>query len=264
MRWSLNTFAACLPIGTISSRSLITLLSASAVALCSSHASAADLAISWDSDLAFDYDRDNYQRSLKEIAERSYDQASAAMGLSAPRRLEVNVYSRAHYEKEFGAGAAATRGAHYLRGRIHVNGGSRLSDALSGELVHEMTHAVLDYRGTGSQLPTWFNEGLAERMRWTRQGLNDLAPNQAAELKQSRQRGTLTPLPSRGRLTPFGYLNAYAAVLFLEKKFGRDKVLALAHQVIGGTPFERALDAQLRLSLTQLELGFADWVDHLP
>ncbi len=219
--------------------------------------------IAWDPDLAFEHDRENYQRSLSAIVEEAYRQASAETGFTLRRALRVRVHSRAGYERAFGSGAAWNRGAHYGRGEIHVNGGNRLDDRFAGGIAHEMVHAVLDHKGAAWRLPTWLNEGLAERVAWQRKGLPDLAPNQVAELQYAGRQRALAPLPLQGHLTPAGYLRCYAAVLFVEKKAGKEKLLAVVRRTLEGEPFERALDRETRWSMADLERDFADWVEHL-
>ena len=170
---------------------------------------AVELEISWDKDLAFESDRENYQKLLKGIVTRSYQEVSSDLGLALSNSLKVRVYTRKEYEKVFGSQLAARSGALYFRGSIHINGGNRLNDRFSGTIDHEMTHALIDCRGTSRYLPIWFNEGLAERSRWRRLQLRQLAPNQVSELKYARQQKKLIPLPSRGALTPYQYLQSY-------------------------------------------------------
>lgn len=54
-----------------------------------------------------------------------------------------------------------------------------------------------------------------------------------------------------------------AAVLFVEKRAGRDKLLAVVRRTLDGEPFEQALDRETRWSMVDLEREFADWVEHL-
>lgn len=218
--------------------------------------------IAWDQDLAFEHDRENYQRLLAGIVDEAWRLAQAETGLSTQRAVKVRVHSRAGYESAFGTGAAWNRGAHYSRGEIHVNGGNRLDDRFAGGMAHEMVHAVLDSQGTAWRLPTWVNEGLAERVAWQRKGLSDLAPNQVEELKYAGRERRLTPLPVRG-LAREQYLHCYAAVLFVERKAGRETLLAVVRRTLDGEPFEKALDREARWSVEDLEREFADWVAHL-
>lgn len=227
-------------------------------------ARAGDVEIAWDPDLAFPHDREGYERRLREIVTASHAQVSAELGLELRRTITVKVHSRARFEQAFGTEAAFVEAALYTRQVVHVNGGSRLDDRFAGLVVHEMTHAVFDHRGTAGALPMWLNEGLAERLSWKRRGLDGLAPNQVAELKQARGRGALTPLPVAGDMTRFGYLQCYAAVLFLEKRVGRAELLAVVRRTLEGEPFERLLERELRMSTPEVERELAAWVDRLP
>jgi hypothetical protein len=146
---------------------------------------------------------------------------------------------------------------------VYVNGGSRLDDWLAGTLVHEITHALVDSRGTGHLLPTWVNEGFAERLSWQRRGLDALQPNQVSELQVALRGKRLTPLPTGPALSHFGYLQSYAAVLFVETKRGRETLLAVVRRTLRGEPFEKALDAETRWTVETLERDFASWIEHL-
>ena len=219
--------------------------------------------IAFDPDVSFDYDRAEYERGLRGLVDRSFAAAAAGAGLSLERPLRIAVYTTAHYEREFGAGAAWNQGARYYRRAVYVNGGSRLDDWLAGTLVHEITHALLDARGTGHLLPTWLNEGFAERLAWQRKGLDSLQPNQVSELQVALRGRRLTPLPAVGGLSRFGYLQSYAAALFLETKHGRGTLLAVVRRTLRGEPFEKALDAETRWRQEDLEREFVSWIEHL-
>ncbi len=221
------------------------------------------LEIAWDQDLAFEHDRESYQRMLSAIVQEAFRLATAETGFTLRRALQVRVHSRAGYERAFGTGAAWNQGAHYSRGEIHVNGGNRLDDRFAGGMAHEMVHALLDHEGTAWRLPTWLNEGLAEVVGWKRMGLDDLAPNQVLELQYHGRERALVPLPVRGRPTRAGYLHCHAAVLFVEKKAGKEKLLAVVRRTLDGELFERALDRETRWSAADLEREFVDWVEHL-
>jgi hypothetical protein len=81
-------------------------------------------------------------------------------------------------------------------------------------------------------------------------------------MQYARRQGTLIPLPTWGRVS-FDYLQCFAAVLFFEKKVGTDRMLAVVRRTLQGESFERALDQEIRWSLTDLEREFVAWVDHL-
>jgi hypothetical protein len=231
--------------------------------LASGWAKAQKIQILWDQELAFENDRENYQRLLKDIVTRGATQVSSELGIRLMRPLKIKVHTRAGYEKEFGTAAAFSSGAHYRRGIIHVNGGNRLNQRFAGLLEHEMSHAFVDYRGTARALPTWLNEGMAERFRWRRLGMRGLAPNQVNELKEAKRKEKLVPLPVGRRLTPYGYLQGYAAVLFIESKYGKKKLGMLVHKTVDDRSFGRALKQVLNQEISYLEREFGQWVEDL-
>jgi hypothetical protein len=125
-----------------------------------------------------------------------------------------------------------------------------------------MTHALLDDQGRSGRLPTWLNEGLAERMGLQARGQRDLDSNQRQELELALEQRHLVPLPARGVTSRFSYLQAYAAVLFLERKVGAERLQALVRATLE-KGWERARDAELGWSERKLEEEFSYWVDHL-
>lgn len=226
-------------------------------------ARAANVEISWDRDLAFEWDRANYEKTLGTIVRSSHDEVSAWLGWTLSRTLQVHVLSRARYEAQFGTDAALNRGAHYSRGAIWVNGGARLNGWFEGMMVHETAHAFLDHRGTGGRLPAWVNEGIAERLGYRRQGQQSLTTTQVTQLEDGLEHRLLTPLPGRGPLSHFGYLQSFASILYLEQKFGKEQMLRIVTRTLEKDSFDRALDAEVRFTVAQLEEGFRYWVDHL-
>jgi len=218
--------------------------------------------VSWDQDLAFEWDRASYQRTLLAMVEASEASVTGWLGRSRTRPLEIKVMTRARYEAAFGSAMAWGAGAHYRAGAIHVNGGARLDGWFGGMLAHEMTHAILDDDGRGGLLPTWLNEGLAERLGLLARGQRDLDSNQRQELEGSLEQRHLVPLPARGVTSRFSYLQGYAAVLFLEQKVGKERLLALVRST-QERGWDRARDAELGWSERKLEEEFSYWVDHL-
>jgi hypothetical protein len=188
---------------------------------------------------------------------------SGWLGFGRTRPLEVRVVTKARYEAQFGSGMAWGSGAHYRSGVINVNGGARLDGWFAGMLSHEMTHAFLDDLGTGHRVPTWLNEGLAERLYYRTRGQQGLDTTQVTTLEVALQQKQLLPLPAAGAMTEFRYLQGFAAVLFLEHKIGKDALLAVVRRTMKEGSFERALDAELRWTMRNVEEGFAYWVDHL-
>jgi hypothetical protein len=238
---------------------------AAALALSAAvRASAApDVQISWEKDLAFEWDRANYEKTLREMVRNSEAEVSGWLGFARTRPLEVRVITKARYEREFGSRMAWNTGAHYSRRVIHVNGGALLNGWFAGMLSHEMTHAYVDDLGTGNRLPMWLSEGLAERIGYRTQGQHDLDTTQRQMLEVALEQRTLVPLPTGGGMTRFRYLQGFAAVLFLEKKLGKETLLAVVRRVMTQGTFEQALDAEQRWTVKNIEEGFSYWVDHL-
>jgi hypothetical protein len=222
-----------------------------------------EVEVAWDPDLARPESREDYDRQLRAIVADARSRVVAGLGLEPQHSLIVIVRSRAAFEREFGAASAHLDAARFVGDVIHLNGGARLDDRLAGLVVHEMVHAALDARGTAAALPRWLDEGLAERLAWSRKGREEPAPNQVAELRQAREGRRLTPLPRDWNLSPFGYLQSWAAVLFLERQFGRAKVMAVVKATLGGEPFERALRRETGWSIDDLERAFEAWVGRL-
>jgi hypothetical protein len=223
----------------------------------------ADVEITWDRDLAQEWDRASYEKTLREFVEEGLEESAGWLGITPSRPIKLNVLTRARYEAQFGSDAAWSQGAHYQNGAIQTNGGARLNGSFAGLLAHELAHALLDHRGTGGRLPQWLNEGIAERIGWRRRGVEQLDGVQVNQLESALDQRTLLPLPRGGRLSAFGYLQSFAAVLFLESKLGTDRLLAVVRRTVDKDSFERALEAEGSMTLRQVDEGFTYWVDHL-
>jgi len=226
-------------------------------------APASEVRISWDEDLAFEWDRASYERTLGEMVRASEAEVSSWLGWQRTKPLEIRVLTRARCEAEFGSGMAWNTGAHYAHGAIHVNGGARLNGWFAGMLSHEMTHAFLDDLGTGFRLPMWLDEGLAERLGYKRRGQDGLDTTQVQMLEVALQQKQLVPLPAGGGMTEFRYLQGFAAILFLEQKLGKERLLAVVRRAMRQGTFEQALDAEARWTQQDVEEGFSYWVGHL-
>jgi hypothetical protein len=219
--------------------------------------------VSWDAELAPPDGRAAYEARLRGIVADARARVVAGLGMEPGPGIEVAVHAPAGFAARFGAEAARVDLARFVGETIHVNGGARLDDRLAGVVVHELAHAALDSRGTARKLPRWVDEGLCERLSWSRRGLEAPAPNQVAELRQARERNALVPLPREGELSRLDYLRSWAAVIFLERRVGRDRLLAVVRATLAGEPFDRALARELSLTPDEVDRGFASWVGTL-
>lgn len=236
---------------------------AAAGLLLAAGARGAEVAVSWDAELAPPEGRAAYEARLRAIVEDARARVVAGLGLEPGAGIAVAVHGRAGFEARFGAEAARVDLARFVGDTIHVNGGARLDDRLAGVVVHELCHAALDSRGTARSLPRWLDEGLCERLSWQRRGLEAPAPNQVAELRQARERKALVPLPREGELSSLDYLRSWAAVVFLEQRVGRARLLAAVRATLAGEPFDRALGRELSLGPEEVDRGFDAWVGGL-
>jgi hypothetical protein len=238
-------------------------LLAAAGLLLATGAGGAEVAVTWDAELTAPDGRAAYEARLRAIVEDARARVTAGLGLAPGPGIAVAVHSRQGFESRFGAEAARVDRARFVGETIHVNGGARLDDRLAGVVVHELAHAALDARGTARRLPRWLDEGLCERLSWRLQGLEAPAPDQVAELRQARERNALVPLPRDGELSRLDYLRSWAAVVFLERQVGRDRLLAVVRATLAGEPFDRALAREASLTPGEVDRGFAAWVGTL-
>ncbi len=71
------------------------------------------------------------------------------------------------------------------------------------------------------------------------------------------------PLARSGELSRLGYLTSWAAVVFLEGRFGRERVMAAVRATLAGEPFEKALRRETGLSPEDVDRAFDAWVGRL-
>jgi hypothetical protein len=204
-----------------------------------------------------------FEAQLRALVQDARARVVAGLALEPGPGISVQLHSRSGFERRFGDEAARTDRARFQGEVIHVNGDGRLDDRIAATVVHELCHAALDARGTARRLPRWLDEGLCERLSWQRRGLEAPAPNQVAELRQARERNALVPLPREGELSRLDYLRSWAAVVFLEQRAGRGRLLAAVRATLEGEPFDRALAREASLSPDEVDRGFDAWVGRL-
>ncbi len=214
--------------------------------------------IEWDPSLAFERDRKAYGEQLRSIVDACVPRVSKAIGLPLKRALRIKVHTPAAYERIFGRVASQTRSAHYQAGAVHVNGGSRLDGRFSGVLEHEVVHAVLDHAGTSRRVPTWLNEGLGELLRYELLGSRRLEPSQAQEMR--RLAPTLRLPMSQPMRGAQDYLISYAAVRFIDEKWGRAQLLRLVRSTLAKGAFGDRIMDELALHETVFRRRFVKWL----
>ncbi len=104
----------------------------------------------WNPELSAGRHRADFEPTLTRHLDDAFAVVTSTLGIRPAHKIRVHVYGRADYAAKFGQAKARRAGAHYRRGRIHINGGARVAGWFIGMLHHEMTHAVLDHRGKGT------------------------------------------------------------------------------------------------------------------
>jgi len=202
-------------------------------------------------------DRDNFEeesRTILAILEECYYDIGKELRCFPRNPVIVLLYSPEQFSE---ATLANAHVAGLYDGKMRVPLVSRNHDQerLTRILRHEYTH-VLVGELTGGNVPFWFNEGLAqyesEKLDRTRRAI----------LSDALKRGTLVPLkeldqtqfdleedPDRLRLA---YLEGFAAVSYLNRRFTRRHLLDFMSMLGQGHDTETALRTVYRRSYDQL------------
>ncbi len=154
-------------------------------------------------------------------------------------------------------------GAHHRSGRIHVNGGARINAYFRALMHHEMTHAVLAHRRRNKNIPTWLNEGIAEWFDYKARDEHGLSSTNKMLLRNAFNQSKRPQLTWKGWLPRNDYILSYAAVLFIEDKFGRDTLWALARDLSNGEPLQAAFKSHLGVDREDLLKGVRRWIGNL-
>jgi len=158
--------------------------------------------------------------------EAAYDEVSEQLGLAPRDRLLVLVLARERYA----AGAPAWSAALY-DGRIRVAVGGEDPRRLRATLRHEYTHAAL--HRLGAPVPTWFHEGLAQRV----EGADPAAAR--ARLRRAGRQGWPAPAALNAdwsawqdaRRVRLAYDYALSLVAWLEERYGSTAFRVLFEEV---------------------------------
>ena len=143
-------------------------------------------------------------------------------------------------------------------GRINRGDASR-----KNLLKHELVHLLLHTHISGSRLPKWFEEGVAQ---WASDGVADL-------LKEPRP-GVLAEAILSDNLLPFAalvngfpddnqalilaYAQSRSIVFFMADTYGADNILKILDLMKNGSGFEESIRRVLSVSLPELE---QQWVN---
>jgi hypothetical protein len=163
----------------------------------------------------------------------------------------------AHHEGSPGFALLARHEIHVLLAEVRASG-----KGLPAVLVHELTHELLDQlcEPWGSRLPRWFHEGLAQVVA----GDTYLGASEESIVWRAAS-GTLLPFSSLDEDFPadqlqLAYAQSYSYVAWLDRTYGRRRLLEAADAVDGETTFLRALVVATGASTAELEDAWRDYL----
>lgn len=196
--------------------------------------------------------------------ETAYDRLRSLLGLEPPRPIDVVIYDRAIFDRQF-AGLFRFSAAGFYAGVIRVRGDTVLGISLSRVLHHELVHAALDAAMPSTALPGWLNEGLAEWFEARASGKRHLSEREHAALAHWRRQGGLFSLAqlSSPSFARFGsdaatraYLQSYAMLVYLSRVSGERALRDLVEEMVRTRNLSRAIRRAFRSDLAELEAGF--------
>ncbi len=203
------------------------------------------------------------QKVLDEL-ERAYALLDKMLGLRPRRRIEVIVYDRTVFDRQF-AGRFRFTAAGFYNGVIAIRGDTVITSQLARVLHHELVHAAFDAAAPSLILPAWMNEGVAEWFEARAMSKRYLSPGELGHLQRAGNAGNLLPIGALSAPTFAGfgpeaaslaYLQSYAMIEFLSRRFGEKALARFIDAVIRSRSIDRAMSRTFRMSVSDLEGRF--------
>ena len=202
-----------------------------------------------------------FGQSVIDVAQLGLRRAQSLLSGPAPQAMDIYVYPSARQM----LATLGQSGQNWAAGHADPNLGlvvvalplgpdQRL--LMEQRIPHELMHLLL-FQAVGpsySNLPTWFNEGLAS--------ISELYPNPDYQilLNNAQQRDHLLPIASLCRAFPvdassalLAYAQSASFTRYLHQRFGTSGLNDLVLSYANGLDCNRAPEAALGLSLNQLE-----------
>jgi len=205
-----------------------------------------------------------FEQQVLDSLERGYDDLDRWFALRPNRKIDVVIYDPGIFDAQF-AGLFRFPAAGFYHGVIRVRGETRLSDALSRVLHHELMHAALDAAAPSLLLPGWVNEGSAEWFALREAGQRGLSAGQSGALAGLARGGELHSLdalavPAFGGMGPRGaqiaYLQSQALIDFLVRHGGERKLADFIAEPLRSRNPDRALPRTYRFDAPGLARPF--------
>ena len=218
------------------------------------------------------YDRElavaspDYGEIVARYLEEAHAAVSQRIGSYSSEPMEVLLYGRAAYDRAW-AERFSFRTVGFYDGRVHVVSAAHPAGELRALLFHEYVHAVFRQR-TGGDQPYWFNEGLAEIVERDSRRQPRLSRSERSQLRRRIDAGEWIPLrrlaPSFSDLDDeearIAYLEATAAVSWIEERTGTEQRAELLARLGAGLPDDPALRSTLGLDTEDIDASLRAWI----
>jgi len=207
-----------------------------------------------------------FEQQVLEALESAYARLDQKLGLRPEQPITVVVYDPKVFDGQFG-GLFRFSAAGFYAGRVHIRGNVTLSPELSRVLHHELVHAALDMELGASNLPGWFNEGVAEWFEARSAGKRQLSVQERIFLQRAYREEALFSLEqlSRPTFSGFGagaaqiaYLQSYGFIAYLAQHHSERRVRDWIREVIRTRNLDQATRRTFRVDLTRLEKRYLD------
>lgn len=202
-----------------------------------------------------------FEVAVLDILEEAYDAVGEGLSIRPRRRTAVYVYDPGIFDAEFSR-LFGFRVAGFFNGTIHVRGGTRIDGRLVQTLHHEYVHAALDWRSRDA-FPAWLNEGIADYFGARALDKRHLSLAEFGFLQRVAKQDAWIPLESLntpslvhlvGDDVAIAYLESYALVEFMIRKYGIRDLKALVETLAKTRNAKRALRRAYHATLSELEV----------
>ena len=214
-------------------------------------------------DLSFDAELPpGLSAEVLDALERAYSSVGADLGVFPTTRIPVLLYTKSDYSSVTG-GPDWSGGLYDGKIRLPVGSATKLTPQMRGIIFHEFTH-VLVAELTHGNVPTWFNEGLAQIEEW-----KEFAPRHTpvlgagkAVMPLSTLSGSFTSMA--GGEAAVAYQQSYSMTQFMVSRYGWYAVQQVLKHLGERVPMEKAVAQALSDWSLDLPGVMRQWRESLP
>lgn len=210
------------------------------------------------------YGSRRFEQQVLSTLEGAYRTLEASLGMRPRETIIVTIHDPGVFDQRF-AGLFRFPAAGFYGGTIHIRGDTVVTDRLIRVLHHELVHAAFDAALPSTQLPAWFNEGVAEwfearsmgqfkLFEWQTRVLADHARNDQMFSLSDLSASNLAYLgPNAAGLA---YLESYGFIDYLVRERGELRLRDLCRQLIRTGDLRDAIRRIFKSDLTELEVAY--------